>query len=276
MRRYELLPVGGGEADALRLPEPTLLTVTCSPRHGIDRTVAVAERLRAAGHAVVVHLAARMVRDRAHLDGLLERMAAAGIDDVFVIGGDAETPLGPFASAVALLPVLDAHPRRPARIGIAAYPEGHPQIDAATLESALTAKGARADYVVTQLCFDSGHLLSWLAGARERGLALPVLVGIPGLVDRRRLLEVSLLVGVGSSVSFLRKQRGLRRLMARPHHAAEALHRELVPLVGDPRWGIAGLHYFTFNRVVETWAWDRGRTPPVVGQPRDVRCSYGG
>ena len=55
-------------------------------------------------------------------------MAQAGADDLFLIGGDADPPLGAYASAVELLDVVAAHPQRPRTIGIAGYPEGHPAI----------------------------------------------------------------------------------------------------------------------------------------------------
>ena len=95
--RYEVLPLGKSEEQAAQLPEPVRLTVTCSPKHGPDRSVEVGRRLQALGHTVTVHVAARMVRDRAHLDALLSSMRGAGIDDLFLIGGDAVRPPGPSA-----------------------------------------------------------------------------------------------------------------------------------------------------------------------------------
>jgi methylenetetrahydrofolate reductase (NADPH) len=249
--RYEVLPFAGAETEAKAVGPGLTLTVTCSPRHGMDATVDVACRLRELGHVVVPHVAARMIRGSEHLDGLLERMAGAGIADVYLIGGDAAQPLGPYASAVDLIGELRAHRRAPRTVGIAAYPEGHPLIDPDALADALRRKAAHADYMVTQLCFDPGVLLDWVERTREAGIDLPLYAGVPGAVDRRKLLEISLRVGVGGSVSFVRKQRGLRRLVSRPAAAAERLTDSLGPLVGG-ELGIAGLHFFTFNRLVET------------------------
>jgi methylenetetrahydrofolate reductase (NADPH) len=275
-RRFEILPFGTGEEETARLAEPIVVTVTSSPRHGVDRTVEVAARVRGQGHEAVVHLAARMVRDADHLDALLERMRAAGIDDVFLVAGDAPAPHGPFDSALGLLPVIHDHPLRPRRIGVGAYPEGHPLIEPTALDEALARKSELADYLATQLCFDPEVLLRWLSELRDRGIALPAYVGVPGAVDRRRLAEISLTVGVGASISFLRKQQGLRRLLGRPSHAAAVLHDALAPLVGDPGFGIAGLHYFTFNRVRATVAWDAAREPSRVGRGRARTQRAGG
>jgi methylenetetrahydrofolate reductase (NADH) len=255
LAQFEVLPVGRGEEEAARLPEPVPLTVICSPRHGPDRTVAVARRLRALGHTVTVHLAARMVRDRGHLDELLAEIAQVGVDDVFLMGGDATPPHGPYSSAVELLPVICDHPRRPREIGIAGYPEGHPLIDSGSLADALERKSALASYITTQLCFQAEAVLAWVRETRERGVRLPVLVGLPGVVDRRRLLEISMRIGVGSSLAFLRKQRRLRNLLGHSRVTPDELYEELAPWLGDRELNIAGFHYYTFNQLLDTWRW---------------------
>jgi methylenetetrahydrofolate reductase (NADPH) len=255
--RFEVMPFGRAEDEAAQLPEHVRLTVTCSPTHGIDRTVEVATHLRSLGHAVTVHLAARMVRDRGHLDGVLATMAQAGIDDAFVIGGDATPPIGPYHSAVDLLPLVHEHLHRPRSIGIAGYPEGHPLIDSSTLVEVLEQKSRLADYITTQLCFDPDALLGWVRATRQAGIELPVLAGVPGIVDRRKLLEISMRVGVGPSLSFLRKQGGLRKLLRLSGSSADRLYSALAPHLGDPALHLAGFHYFTFNRLVETWRWER-------------------
>jgi methylenetetrahydrofolate reductase (NADH) len=255
--RFEVMPFARGEEEAARLPEPVRLTVTCSPKHGIDRTVEVGTRLRALGHAVTVHMAARMVRDRSHLEELLAAMARSGIDDALLIGGDATPPHGPYSSAVELLPIIHEHPQRPQAIGIGGYPEGHPLVDHDTLAKALEEKSHLADYITTQLCFDPDTLVAWVEATRDHGVALPVIVGVPGIVDRRKLLEISMRVGVGPSLKFLRKQRRLRDLFRLSASSADALYEALAPHVDDPRLGIAGFHYFTFNRLLETWRWER-------------------
>jgi methylenetetrahydrofolate reductase (NADPH) len=257
--RFEVLPFARAEEEAARLAEPVRLTVTCSPTHGLDRTIETGTHLRALGHDVTVHLAARMVRDRDHLDSVLATMAEAGIDDAFVIGGDATPPLGPFASAGELLPLVHEHADRPQSLGIAGYPEGHPLIDDARLAQVLQEKSRLADYVTTQLCFDPDVLLGWVRGIRAAGIGLPVLFGAPGKVDRLRLLEISTKVGVGPSLSFLKKQRGVRNLLKLSGSSADRLYDALAPHVGDPELAVEGFHWFTFNRLVETWTWRQER-----------------
>jgi methylenetetrahydrofolate reductase (NADH) len=256
LTQFEVLPLERSVELAEQLPRPERLTVTCSPRHGPDESVAIARRLRALGHGVTVHVAARMVRDRAHLDELLDGMAQAEAD-LFLIGGDATPPQGPWSSAVDLLPVVSEHPQRPSEIGIAGYPEGHPLIDSGTLADVLEQKSALAGYVTTQLCFDPEALLAWLRDTRERGVTLPVLVGLPGVVGRRRLLEMSIRIGVGPSLSFLRKQRGLRKLLGPSTVTPDRVYDGLAPHLEDRELNILGFHYYTFNQLADTWRWER-------------------
>lgn len=249
--RYEVIPCDSALREAREAPTPLTLTVTCSPTHGNDHTVDVACKLRGMGHTVIVHLAARMVRGPEHLEELLTRMASHGIADVFLVGGDATQPAGPYASALELLPALRASRVAPRTIGVAAYPEGHPLIGDEALVDSLRQKNDLADYMTTQLCFDSGALLRWLEGIREAGVSLPLYVGVPGIVERRRLLEISLRVGVGASLSFVRKQRGLRRVLAARVDVTRRLFSAYAPLLGN-EFGIAGMHLYTFNALNRT------------------------
>jgi methylenetetrahydrofolate reductase (NADPH) len=251
--RYEILPFGKGPEQAAQLEAPLHLTVTTSPKHGVDRSVDVALRCREAGHAVTLHLAARMVRGEDHLTEILERTQAAGMDDLFVIGGDAHEPLGPYTAAGGLLEVLVEHPLRPRLIGIGAYPEGHPLIAPDVLEAVLEEKAKVADYLVTQLCFDTKALLAWLEGVRGRRIDLPLYLGAVGPIERVRLLEIATRIGVGPSLRFLRKQRGLTQLFRNPSKSALRFFDQVQPRVGE--LGIVGFHLFTFNDLVGTQAW---------------------
>jgi methylenetetrahydrofolate reductase (NADPH) len=263
--RYEILPFGKGPKEAAELGEPVRLTVTTSPKHGVDRSVEVVERLRGFGHAATLHLAARMVRSEEHLDEILERCADAGVDDLFVIGGDAPEPLGPFAAAGPVLELVAAHRLRPARLGVGAYPEGHPLIPQPELDASLAEKAQLADYLVTQLCFDPKALLRFVDAVRARGIALPLYAGAVGPIERRRLLEISAKIGVGPSLRYLRKQRGLMTLFRSPADTAVAFHAGIAPHVGEPGRGIAGFHWFTFNDLLGTRRWVEERGVAELG-----------
>jgi len=257
--RYEVLPFRSSAEQAAEIATPLRLTVTASPKHGIGRSLDHALELRALGHHVTLHLSARLVESRQHLDTILARAAEAGIDDLFVIGGDLREPRGPYSSAAELLEEMADHPLRPAAIGVAAYPEGHPLIDDRQLEAALEHKAQLASYMVTQICFDADLLLAWLTRLRANGIALPLYVGATGQVDQRRLLEISVRIGVGSSLRFLRKQRSFGQLLRGSRDATQRFCEAIDAERTDPELGIAGFHFFTFNELVATWRWQQER-----------------
>jgi methylenetetrahydrofolate reductase (NADPH) len=262
--RFEVLPFDDIVAEAARLPREVRVSITCSPKHGPDRALEMAARLCQLGHSPTVHVAARMVRDRDHLDRLVAGMADAGVEDVFLIAGDVEEPVGEYSSAVELLALVADHPKRPELIGVAGYPEGHPLISDEELERALRSKSRLADYVVTQMCFDPETLRGWIVRVREQGMDLPVVIGMPGKVTRRKLLRMSARIGVGPSLDFLRKQKGLRALLSR-RSTADRLFDGVAPLLDDPPLAVAGFQYFTFNELLQTWEWHQKKG--LIGAP---------
>jgi methylenetetrahydrofolate reductase (NADPH) len=264
--RFEVLPFDDIVEEAQRLPQAARVTVTCSPKHGPDRGLEMAVRMCRLGHSPTVHVAARMVRDRDHLDRLLAGMAEARIEDLFLIGGDVEQPVGEYSSAMEVLGVVADHPQRPELIGIAGYPEGHPLISDEDLERALREKSELADYVVTQMCFDAETLRAWIVRERERDMDLPVVIGMPGKVTRRKLLRMSARIGVGPSLDFLRKQKGLRALLSR-RSTADRLFDDVAPLLDEPTLAVAGFQYFTFNELLQTWEWHHRRDSHDTQQP---------
>ena len=93
--RIEIIPSEGIVEQVTDLvPVTTTLTVTCLPIHGIERTMRTAVQLGVLGYTVIPHLAARSLRDRAELTRILRDCDAAGIGEVFVIGGDRKQPAG--------------------------------------------------------------------------------------------------------------------------------------------------------------------------------------
>jgi methylenetetrahydrofolate reductase (NADPH) len=257
--RYEVIPLAGAEEQVLEhVPSDVTLTVTVSPVKGLDHTLDLAERLAGHGYPVVPHLSARLVVDRAHLRELIARMREMGVRDVFVVAGDADQPAGAFEGAAALLDEMQAigHPFE--QIGITGYPESHPLIDDETTIAAMFEKERYATYIASQICFDSRVTVQWIANVWGRGTRLPILVGIPGVVPRAKLLRVSTRIGIGESMRYLRKHGDFVTRFLRPGgFSPDRLLKGLAPALADPEQKVAGFHIFTFNDLRDTEAWRR-------------------
>ncbi|MGA2158941.1 MAG: methylenetetrahydrofolate reductase [Dehalococcoidia bacterium] len=254
--RFEVIPMRGVVDEVVFLPPASIVTVTGSPRKGIEATLDLSEQLAALGFQVVPHLMARLIRSRDHLRQILDRLEEHCLEEVFVIGGDVPVPAGPYDSAGSLITHMFETSNRPKRIGIAAYPEGHPLISSSKLLLALQEKQRLADYMVTQICFDPATIMRWLAGMREQGVKLPVFLGIPGVLKRKKLVEISLRVGVGDSTRFLTNHVGMiARLLRSPIYSPESLVMRTIELARESGLTIAGFHIYTFNQCQATERW---------------------
>jgi methylenetetrahydrofolate reductase (NADPH) len=256
--RYEVLPLDGIEDAVLaHLGRDVKITVTASPRKGLEATLDVSERLARAGYAVVPHVSARLVRDAAHLRDVVSRLRAAGVRELFVPAGDPQQPAGEFAGAAALLAGMGELRDEFEDIGITGYPESHHTISDEMTIQAMFDKAPMATCIISQICFDAHVIATWIERVRARGTHLPIWIGLPGSVDHAKLVRISMKIGLGDSARFLRRHRGwTSRLIAR-RFKPDALIRDLAPSVSNPAANVAGFHFYTFNEVASTELWRR-------------------
>jgi methylenetetrahydrofolate reductase (NADPH) len=255
--RYEVIPLEVTEEQVLEhVPKEAKLTVTASPQKGVEVTLRLAERLAAQGYHVAPHLSARLIEDGARVEEILKRLREAGIRDAFVVAGDAKEPAGDFGGAPELLECMSKIGHELQEIGITGYPEGHPFLKDETLRQAMYEKRPYATYIVSQICFDPKTTSGWSRGMRERGVELPIYIGIPGAVSKRKLMQISSGIGVGGSADFLKKHGNwFVRLLLPGGYSPDDLVEELGPYLGDPDRGVEGFHIYTFNELERTEAW---------------------
>lgn len=255
---YEILPFRTAEEKVLaHVPRDIALTVTTTESKGLGPTIDLAVKLGEAGYRAAPHLAARQVRDRAHLEDVVARLREAGTDGVFVIGGDA-ADAGEYPDALSLLEALKEIGHPFSTVGIGGYPEGHGTISDDLIEQALDAKTPHATQVITQLCFDAGTTIGWARTVAADGVDLPIRVGIPGAISRQKLIRVSAGLGLGQSARFLRKQQNmLWRFFLPGGYSPDKLVGRLTPAFAQQDNNLRGFHVFTFNELESTETWRR-------------------
>lgn len=205
MAHIEVMPLGSLEDQLQHLAAGSTITVTCSPKRGIDATVRVAALL-----------------------------SERGLDAV-------SSPEGEFDSALQLLQAMSNCDHGVTEIGVAVYLEGHPFIDNETLTDALRAKQEFATNCVTQLCFSGDTITNWIDSVRDQGISLPVRVGLAGAVERKKLFAFSLRIGVGESARFSMKQpKIIEKLLAAKTYQPDDLVPHLANFVDNPRFNICG------------------------------------
>ena len=249
---------GAAEIAALAaiMPRETPVYFSAVPTITPQELVGAAALLRKAGLEPVIHIAARRIGAAADLQELLAALRGeADVRRLLVIGGDIDPP-GPFADALAVIQKGKLREAGIEEIGIGAYPEGHPRIASARLETALDEKIAACAaqdlrvHIVSQFSFDPERILAWLKQLRACGITRPVKVGMAGPTSVPALFRYAKRCGVAAS---------LRGLVS---GAAASLIGQVVGNVGPDRilealaaaagLGDAAPHYFSFGGAVET------------------------
>ena len=256
----EIVPLKSASVAVAALRPGSTVSVTCSPAKGIEATLELASIVLAAGHTPIPHLAARMVEGPDHVARIAAWFRREGVRAAFVIGGDQEKPTGPYGDGIEFLRAFAVADHGLNTIGFAGYPDGHALIDRTVLHDATHAKQAIVEdagltsFVSTQMCFDPMLIRTWLEAERAAGLRATVHLGIPGVVDRTKLLTMGARLGIGTSLRFLKKNRAtVGRLLSPGGYDPSTLIR---PLEADAeRLGIESIHLFTFNEVEATERW---------------------
>ncbi|HJL91508.1 MAG: methylenetetrahydrofolate reductase [Acidimicrobiales bacterium] len=256
---YELIPLKNVHEQGEFLPKSSTISITCSPAKDIEATLELCEKFLAKGHTTIPHFAARMVESEEHVTRIVKRVETLGIETVFIIGGDADQR-GPFTDAPGLLrSFLDNNPSIKT-VGVGSYPDGHPVIPESALAESLIKKQEMIlqsnlnGYMATQMCFEANTISSWLKNCRKAGVTLPCYLGLPGAVDMKKLINISLRLGIGVSSRYLKKNRkSVFKLLSPRGYNPNKL---IVPISNDAEeLNIAGIHCFTFNAVESTEAW---------------------
>ncbi|WP_417234157.1 methylenetetrahydrofolate reductase [Arthrobacter sp.] len=243
------------------VPPGTRINVTFLGNENLSMRLAAAVAVRAAGFEPIPHISARRLASVAELDEFLQALTGdARVHEVFAVGGDPASPLGPFPDALSLITSGRLQAHGISAVAIGGYPEGHPDIDEATLWEAMEAKSKALQEagldgsIITQFGFDTAPVLSWLQELRRRGIWYPVRIGVPGPAGIKRLLTYARRFGVSSSAGIAHKYGfSLANLLgtAGPDRFITDLAAALDPAVH----GEVGLHFYTFGGLQATAHW---------------------
>ena len=241
--------------EALEPYRPNFVSVTYGAGGGTrDKTIGITGRIaRDTSLTPVAHLTC-VGHTREELEAILDAYAAEGIQHVMLLRGDpsdgpraAWTPTeGGLTYAVELVEL--ARSRGDFRIGVAAFPEGHPS--AASLDAdadVLVAKArAGAEFAVTQMFFRASDYFGLVERVRERGVEIPILPGIMPILNLNAIRRQGELIGTEVPAEVV------ARISAHEGDPA-AMRAEGITLAAELceellAGGAPGLHFYTLNR----------------------------
>jgi len=136
------------------------------------------------------------------LGEILDRLEAAGIENLLALGGDPPRDLpdyrptpGGFTYACEL--AAFARTRWNFCVGGACYPETHPRAASSEADLAHLVRkvAAGVDFLITQLFFDNADYFAFVDRARAAGIAVPIVPGIMPVVSRQNIGRITALSG---------------------------------------------------------------------------------
>ena len=243
------------------LPPSTPVYVAHTPNASFAEVIRAAIALRRVGLLATPHIAVRRCPTTAALRGALAELHDGGVDHILLIAGDAARPIGEFASTLDVLRSGIFQDSGIRRIGVAGHPGGHNAVardalwDALEAKQALAASAALSMHIVTQFGVDGAAFQVWQRELRQRGIHLPVRVGIAGPASISRLVHFAIQCGIAASARAL-----MRDLNAAGRSSALAVtpDQHLLAFAGAPLPAhTLGPHFFAFGGVLQTARWIR-------------------
>jgi methylenetetrahydrofolate reductase (NADPH) len=234
---------------------PTFVSVTygaggTSQERTVRITARIAEEtsMRPVGHLTLVG------QTRGEIESVLKQYAAAGVDHVLALRGDPKG--GPRALWEAHPDGMDhaidlvelASELGGFRVGVAAFPEGHPDAEHIDADADVLVAKARAgaEYAITQLFFRPSDYFSLVERVRARGCEIPIIPGIMPILNFAQVARMAELSGAELPREVLDQvepiQDDKQAVRAKGIELATQLCRDL--LAG----GAPGLHFITLNR----------------------------
>jgi methylenetetrahydrofolate reductase (NADPH) len=196
---------------------------------------------------------------REELAAILDRYAAAGIENILALGGDPPKNItgydrtnDAFQYAAQLVQFIRSRQNSPGSpgfgIGVAGFPEGHPATPnrLKEMEYLKSKVDAGADYVCTQLFFDNRDFYDFRERCDLAGIKVPIVAGIMPITTKAgmvRMAELALGARVPapllSAVGRCSDDAAVARVGV--HWATEQC-RDLL------HNGVRGIHFYTLNK----------------------------
>jgi len=201
--------------------------------------------------------------NEAEIGDILERYAAAGVSNILALRGDPpkdhpdyDWSQGDFTYASDLVRFIrrfnesGRHPDpRGFGIGVAGFPEGHPDTPNRMAElDLLKAKvDAGADYICTQLFFDNHDFLDFRDRCVLAGMKVPIIAGIMPVVSRKGM---SRMAELAAGARFPAR---LMKALDRAGDDSEAIERVGIHYAAQQcaellDAEVAGIHFYTLNK----------------------------
>lgn len=199
------------------IPTGTLVYIAHIEGTPIEEMVKTAKKINEQGYATMPHFPARIIKDKKTLKEWISKYQnEANVKSALLLGGGVNKPYGEYDSSIQLIESELFDLAGFEKLYIAGHPEGNKDIDpdgsTKNIDQALSWKNEyknRTDAdmaITTQFCFDSKTVINWANDIKNKGVDIPIHIGIAGPAKLQTLLRYSIECGVGASIKILQKR----------------------------------------------------------------------
>ena len=242
------------------IPSGTLVYIAHIEGTPIEEMVKTAKKINEQGYATMPHFPARIIKDKKTLkDWISKYQNEANVKSALLLGGGINKPYGEYDSSLQLIESELFDLAGFEKLYIAGHPEGNKDIDpdgsTKNIDQALLWKNEyknRTDAdmaITTQFCFDSKTVINWANDIKNKGVDIPIHIGIAGPAKLQTLLRYSIECGVGASIKILQKRAlDLTKLLL-PYKPTKILDELASYKFNNPDFNIEKVHFFPLGGV---------------------------
>jgi methylenetetrahydrofolate reductase (NADH) len=245
---------------SLQVLQPSFVSVTYGAGGSTrDRTHDLVVRIEKETDLTAVSHLTCVCHNLEEMTGILDRYAVSGIKNILALSGDPPRSMpghdrskDAFRYAEQLVKFVRSRTNAPDRrgfgIGVAGFPEGHPECPNRMKEmDYLKAKvDAGADYICTQLFFDNRDFYDFRDRCELAGIKVPIVAGIMPITSKKGMIAMAeMAAGARYPAKLLRAVSrctgddavGRVGISWATEQCADLLHN-----------GVRGIHFYTLNR----------------------------
>ena len=282
----EVMPRTAGKVEDFRalLPEGTRVYIAHIEGTPIEDMVATAARIKGEGFDVMPHFPARIIKDKATLENWIAMyQGEADVKQGLMLAGGVAQPHGEFSDSMQLLDTGLFDKAGFTHLNVAGHPEPNLDIDP---DGSRTNTYAALDWkqefanrtdaemaLATQFCFEAEPVIKWANELAERGMTLPIHIGIAGPAKLQTMIKFAIACGVGPSLKVLQKRAKDVSKLLLPHEPTEILADLAAHKAANPDFNITKVHFFPLGGIKTnaTWAINNGGDSTVPVNPaKDV------
>ncbi len=236
--------------------KPTFVSVTYGAGGSTrDRTRNVVKRIHEETDLTVMAHLTCIAHTKEELIEILQDYKNIGIENILALRGDVprdkpdwRPPEGACRYAKELVELIRENFKDYFSVGVASYPEGHPESPNLEWEVRYFKEKveAGADFSITQMFFVNDYYYEFVELCQKAGINIPIIPGIMPITNFKQIKKFAALCGATIPQSLIEK---MEKVEDKPEEVKkigiEFAINQCLDLI---RHGVPGLHFYTLNK----------------------------